>query len=328
MEDLKTLLLNYEKIVAEPLHPHLSASPSSIARAIREICATRAACDLLSALRLAFPETDDTCWPPVPSSELRPVLPSLKDIEAAAPMLIEAVVSSNQSAAVRALERMRVLALCPSCAQDFSRLEHSVGSIVGRRVRLIPLIELANLAAELCYFENASKYVNEAHSLSPGPAQLHHLHTISGLVALNEGNLPLAIECLAASARVCRKDDWACLDCSVRGHNLTLADKLLDHEQYESVALYLVACLDVWKFNKSRIQVWIDEIRTGRRPDFSAPSILSRSPEHMMRRLIMFAALMPEVPPEDRGVGTVEEFRKQTAERTRRAIRGKLDSGI
>jgi hypothetical protein len=129
---------------------------------------------------------------------------------------------------------MGVLGLCPSCGQDFSRLEYSAGAIVGR-VRLIPLVELANLAAELHYFENASRYIAEAHSLSPGPAQLHHLHTVAGLIALNAGNLASATEYLATSVRVCQKNDWACLDCGVREQNLTLADSLLDHGQHAAV---------------------------------------------------------------------------------------------
>src|SRR5260370_27410029 len=110
----------------------------------------------------------------------------------------------------------------------------------GGRGRLIPLGELANWAAEVHYFENASRYVAEAHSLSPGPAQLHQLHTVAGLIALNLGNLASATEYLAASVRVCRKDDWACLDCGVREQNLSLADRLLDPRQHASVISVLV----------------------------------------------------------------------------------------
>jgi hypothetical protein len=326
MEDLETLLLNFERIIAEPLPSHVSGSPSPIAPAIREIYATRTAFALLSAVRLVFPETGELGRAAVPPPGLRPSLPSLEDIKAAAPCLVEAVTLRNLSAAIRALERMGVLALCPSCDQDFSRLEYSVGSIVGR-VRLIPLVELANLAAELHYFENASRYVAEAHSLSPGPAQLHQLHTVAGLIALNLGNLESATKYLAASVRVCRKNDWACLDCGVREQNLTLADRLLDQGQHAVVISFLVECLSVWKHSANRMRQWIDEIRAGKRPDLSAPSILFRGPEGRMKMQILLGDLFIETPAEHHDFGTLEEFRKRNAEEVRRAIRGQLDKG-
>src|SRR5262249_36099471 len=155
-----------------------------------------------------------------------------------APSLIEAVESRDHNAAVRALGKMGVLSLCPSSDQEFGRLEYSVGSIVGR-VRLIPLVELASLAAELECFDNADKYVVEAQRLSPGPELLHDLHTVAGIVALSRGNIKLATEYLAASVLVCRKNGWACLACSVRGQNLGLAAKLLDYGQHAAVRSFL-----------------------------------------------------------------------------------------
>lgn len=324
VEDLDTLLLNFEKLIAEPLPYHLSGSP--IAPAIREIHATRAAFALLSAVRLVFSEAGEICRAAIPRPSLRPELPSLEDIRAAAPCLVEAVTSRNLSTTIRALERMGVLGLCPSCGQDFSRLEYSARAIVGR-IRLIPLVELANLAAELHYFEKASRYIAEAHSLSPGPAQLHHLHTVAGLIALNAGNLASATEYLAASVRVCQKNDWACLDCGVREQNLTLADSLLDHGQRNAVISFLVECLSVWKRSANRMRQWIDEIRAGKRPDFSAQSMKSSDPGVRMRMQILLGDLFTETPAEHLDFGTLEEFRKRNAEQVRRAIRGKLERG-
>jgi hypothetical protein len=186
MEGLETLLLDFEKVVAERLPYYLSANP--IARAIREIYATRSAFAVLTAVRRAFPGSVEIAGTPTRQSDLRPVLPTREDIKGAAPSLMEAVASHNQDAAVKALEKMGVLTLCPSSDQGFSPLEYSVGSIVGR-VRLIPLVELARLAADLNYFANPSKYVQEAQGLSPGPDQLHHLYAVAGVVALSEGNV-------------------------------------------------------------------------------------------------------------------------------------------
>jgi hypothetical protein len=320
-EDLEASLSDFEKVIAERLPYYTSANP--IARTIREIYATKAAYAVLSAVRSVFGDME-AVHPPA-SPDLRPVLPTVQAAQAAAPDLIDAVNSRDQNQAVRALERLGVLALCPSHNTDFGRLEYSAGSIVGR-VRLIPLVELANLAAEMQFFENASRYVDEAHRLSPGPAQLHHLHTVAGLVALSRGDLALAVECLTASVQVCRKNDWASSECGVREHNLTLADQLLDYGQHAAVASYLVKCQGVWKHNAKRMRDWVEEINAGKRPDLPARPIFMGDLAAKMKMQITWGDFFAETAAEDLQIGTFEEFRKRHDDEVRRAIKGKLYS--
>jgi hypothetical protein len=118
MEGLETLLLDFEKVVAERLPYYMSANP--IARATREIYATRSAFAVLTAVRRAFSDAIEIAPTPTRSSDLRPVLPTREDIKGAAPSLMEAVTSRNQGAAAEALERMGVLRLCPSSDQELS----------------------------------------------------------------------------------------------------------------------------------------------------------------------------------------------------------------
>jgi len=131
---------------------------------------------------------------------------------------------------------------------------------------------------------------------------------------------------LAASVRVCRKDDWACLACGAREQNLILADKLLDNGQHAAVISFLVECLSVWKGNAKRARQWIDEIRAGKRPDFWAPSTLTlfSGPEERMKMHVLLADFFVETPSEHE-FGTLQEFRKRRAEEVRRAIKGQLD---
>src|SRR5262245_42035209 len=135
MQDLNAQLSNFENVIAARLPSYVAASP--IARPIREIYATRSASAVLSCVRTAFSGIAEIACTPNDRSSLRPLLPIPGDIKSAAPRLVEAVRSRNRSEAIEALERMGVFALCPSSDQEFSRLEYSVGSIVGR-VRLIP----------------------------------------------------------------------------------------------------------------------------------------------------------------------------------------------
>jgi len=70
---------------------------------------------------------------------------------------------------------------------------------------------------------------------------------------------------------------------------------------------------------------WIDEIRVGKRPDFSAPSTLFGGPDRRMKMQVLLADFLIETPSEHLEFGTLEEFRKRRAEEVRRAIKGQLD---
>ena len=179
------------------------------------------------------------------------------------------------------------------------------------------------MAAELSFYDKASGYVAESHALYPGAAELHNLHTITGIVALSRGELVQAVEYLAESVRACQKDGFARLSCSVREMNLLLAGRLLDYSQEAAVLSYLAACLRVWKHDEKRICGWIDAIKAGTRPEFSAHWRFKR-PEIKMMNQITWGSFFTETPAEGLDHGTVEEFIEQVREENRRAVKGKL----
>src|SRR5437879_3442400 len=99
MDELTLHLSNFEKIIAARLPDYKSASP--IARAMREIYATRCASAVLAQVRSVFSGAADIACTLDMQSSLGPVLPSLRDIQGAAPRLIEAVSSRDPDAAVQ-----------------------------------------------------------------------------------------------------------------------------------------------------------------------------------------------------------------------------------
>jgi hypothetical protein len=106
-------------------------------------------------------------------------------------------------------------------------LEFSVGCVI-QQARLIPLSELAKFAAELGAYDRVSTYLAEAHSLTSGPAELHDLHTVTGIFALSTGKMAEARKCLAESIRVRREDDFAFLVCgAAHALNLMLGENSL-----------------------------------------------------------------------------------------------------
>jgi hypothetical protein len=316
MQDLEAHLSNFESVIAARLPYYISGSP--IARAIREIYATRSASAVLSCVRRAFAETVDIALTPSQPDDplrLQPVLPALDAVQRATPRLVRAVALRNRAEAIEALEEMGVFALCVSLDRQFSRLEWRVGSTVGR-VRLIPLVELAILAAELDSYDKASIYVAEAQALTPSPPELHDLHSVAGVIALNSGNLDEATEHLAESVRVCQRGGFARVACCVRRQNLMLADKLLDQGHARIVTAHLAQCMAIWKHDTKRIGGWIEGIQAGKRPDLSEPGgILWSRPEQRMTNLIMQGMFFSETPPvesADRGsLPTEEEMREE-----------------
>jgi hypothetical protein len=223
-----------------------------------------------------------------------PALPSVEDVKAGGLRLIEAAYSRDTDAAIQALAIMGVFALCPSTDQDFSRLEWSVRSIVGR-VRLIPLVELSLLAAELGFYGKAEVYVAEARELSPGPPHLHDLYTTEGLVALSRRDTAAASQSLLASIPVCREDGLWRVKCCEHGQNFMLAARLLEEGHHDVVLKYLRRAGDVWYLDEE-INGWIESIIAGERPELSPTHMLFGEPETTMWNRINEALHFPETP--------------------------------
>lgn len=328
LEKLKAALSQFESVLDANLRPYVA--PNIVVATIRELFATRSAWAVLSCTRAAFGEEYfAVCAPGHLGDESQlSQLPSVEDVRSAAPTLVDAVSSLNLSGTIEALKALGVFALCPSSEQQFTRLELRVRSIVGR-VQLVPLIELAIFAAECGLCKMAGIYIAEAHSLSPGPPELHSLHTASGIVALSDGYVAEANRYLAESVRVCHKDGLACLLCATRSQNLVLAARLLHHGQSAAVKSYLMECLDVWKQESRRIRSWINVIDGGEVPDFEEFG----RPQRMLaklRELVTASDFLAVSLPESSGqeeVASVDQMVTRFKRLIGDAVKGKLDTG-
>jgi len=251
----------------------------------------------------------------------------------AVPRLDGAISARDWGGTFKVLEEMGVLALCPPHQQMLDRLEACVGRVIGK-FRLIALIELAVFAVELEACDRANKYVAESQRLDPGPSEWHDLHSIAGSIALSSGDVAEATKCLAESIRVCREDEFACLTCSTRALNLLLAKKLLAHGEHEVVANYFVQCQGVWKHFASQIALWIQAIREGKEPEFSASSFLEamNSPAIKLAGLVVRSSFVGQrqksiVTKMGRGEISLEDLRTEYNRLVNAAIRGELDAG-
>lgn len=330
-EDLQAELLRFESILK------LNApSAGGVAGALREIYATKSAYAILSNVRILYPEEVDTARKLVRGDNfsLRPPLPSLDSFQRAAPRLLQAIALQDRDVAVRALAEMGILTLCPFHELLFGRLEHSVGCVVGP-ARLVPLIELAVVAAALGSYERASIYTADARTLGPGAPELHDIHTVVGLIALNARNVAEAKESLSESVRVCEQNEFACLACGIRAMNLSLAAKLLEQNECAIVVEYFSRCQGVWEYEAKRIAAWIETIRSGQRPDFLAPGLRNamEAPVVKIRALTIRSSFLPathevasEKPNRD-ARARLDDIRADYRRRMAAAIKGKLGTG-
>lgn len=272
-EHVRAMVARFVSVIAVKLPSNMAAS--RVARALRELYAARTAGAILGYVRKFHPkEVEVACnlaqANPRPSFQSH--LPSPEAARKVYPRLLEAIALNDGSGTVNALEKMGLVELCSSPEQEFGRLEFCVGCVIGRP-RLIPLIELAIVAAELGACDRATSYLADAYTLAPEPPELHDLHTVAGVVALATGKVEEAKEYLDRSVRVCLEDEDARLTCSVRPFNLMLAEGLLDHGEAPAVLKYLAQCQQVWIYGAKQIGSWIGAIQNGEEPDFRVRSI-------------------------------------------------------
>jgi hypothetical protein len=193
------------------------------------------------------------------------------------------------------------------------------------------LVELAILSSELGFYERASADLKEALALSPGPPELHDLHTVAGIIALNRDNLADAKYHLAESVRACSVDDDSCLLCRRRPPNWSLAERLLERGESAAVKQYLKHCQTVWN-DGGQITIFIEEIEKNRIPDFSklvGPPAFRNEPPFKMKRLIMRSEYLGQTVSESPKEGTrlgIECLLREFADITEAAIEGRLES--
>jgi hypothetical protein len=201
-------------------------------------------------------------------------------------------------------------------------LELSVASVLGR-ARLIPLVELAVLAAELGMFDRAAAYLAEVQAASPGPLELHDLNTVAGVLALNENDFEGACRRLSASVRVCQTPGLL----AARGPlpNLLLAKRLLEIGEEAPVIGYLTECKRYWRHCADAIEQWIGLIQKGPSPAIE-PEILRATNCRMvalkMQALVLIGTGGRALSADE--VADIEAERKRDGDA---ATKGRLETG-
>jgi hypothetical protein len=92
---------------------------------------------------------------------------------------------------------------------------------------------------------------------------LHIGHTVLGLLAMRDEQIPKALSELHASANVAGSPQLGSF-----GPSMRLARGLLELGETEQVLIFLDACSKFWKMGDSFIPIWQKKIRRGAMPNF------------------------------------------------------------
>jgi TonB family protein len=159
-----------------------------------------------------------------------------------------------------------------SPAQVLADLEQDLGGRDSQN-RSYALPQLAKAALAAGALDKASLYANEllssaqAGDWNDGNA-VHDGNMVRGLVALRSGNVEQAAKDLVEAGKTKGSPQLNSF-----GPNMTLASELLEKGQRDAVLEYLTLCKKFWSRGGARLDVWIDTIRTGGKPDFGANMI-------------------------------------------------------
>ncbi|MGA8672926.1 MAG: hypothetical protein WB679_23835 [Terracidiphilus sp.] len=332
-EDLETELSRFE-ISLKVRIPALGG----LTEALREIFATESAYLIVSYFHAHYPEEIESARRVQTATQhkTRPMLPRFEAVQREMPRILETIKSNDPSAAITALKEAGILSLCPSDDLMFEQLELSVDSVMGM-AQILPLIALAFVAIKIGAFDRAGSYVVRANALAPGAPELHDLHTISGMLALNNEDVSKAKEFLLESVHVCERNEFSCLSCALHPYNLLLAEKLIGRGEREVVVQYLSRCREVWKQGERQLAPWIEEIKSGQQPHFVSRGMRRRldSPSVKMRWLATRSSFMSQSVAEEltsqksiREVReSLDEMRANQKRQVSDAIKGKLDFG-
>jgi hypothetical protein len=200
-------------------------------------------------------------------------LPSPDSIRRAARDLVSPETLNHPSATAEALEKMGVLALCPSPPHQFARMR-LLADCMSSDTKVSALVELAQFASDVENYDRASEFAAEARSFCPRECELYSLCMIEGLVAFNKGMYIEAARLMVQSVTSCQCDEYASLACGVRSLNLSLPEKLLRVGFRDEVTKYLLDCRDIWQSVRPQIDVWISLLSNGERPDFGASKVI------------------------------------------------------
>jgi tetratricopeptide (TPR) repeat protein len=215
----------------------------------------------------------------------REVLPKYETVQRAGQEMLAAVATGDKAAVLGALKEMGVSAQCPTTERLFSRMELVAERVAGHAQQVF-LVELSRFAANAGEYERASKFIQKARIFDPSSWELYNVCVVEGLIALNDGRVDEAVQCLAHSISACLAYEKARVQCCVRAPNLELAAKLLERGERVEVLRHLADCKNVWEVLQPQIDSWIHAIDSGEKPDFLATGNL-RVPEKPSHRLRM-----------------------------------------
>jgi hypothetical protein len=201
------------------------------------------------------------------SSETNVVLPQYETLKRFTQDLLDAVAIRDKIAVSAALKEMGIFALCPAPEQLFSRMESATSRINGRAQQVF-LVELSLFAVKVGDYERARTYIQHVRTFEPSSRELYDICVLDGLIALNDGKIGEAVQCLARSMKACQADVDASVKCSLLFPNLELAKKLLERGERQAVLNHLLDCHNVWQRHRPQIEEWIHVVENEGSPDF------------------------------------------------------------
>ena len=126
-------------------------------------------------------------------------------------------------------------------------------------------------ALRLRRLSEARQLAEEALTLAPADRggwnygnAIHYGHTVLGLLALDQGDVPLAIGHLRSSADIPGSPQLNSF-----GPTMQLAKELLRRGEHDAVQGYLQQCGEFWKTGTGKLELWRAMIREGEMPDLS-----------------------------------------------------------
>lgn len=187
----------------------------------------------------------------------------------------------------------------------FPRLELITGRVTGNAQQVL-LVELSRFAAKVGDYERAIEYIQNARVFDPSSWELYNICLITGEIALDDGRVNEAAQCLADAIAACLAYERARARCCIRAPNLKLAHKLLGYGKRDVVLEHLSDCRNVWEILQQQIDDWIRAIDRGETPEFLATGNLRvpERPSHTLRMQWLNACSLAQGPvsSEDRKV--------------------------
>lgn len=273
-------LQRLEAILSAPL-----IAPSSFFRRLQKIFLISCARALLRSVEEVLQSDLPTGHQPTSGScRSASHILDLTCIRRLSPFLLDGLDKRDSSRTVDTLTEMNLFELCPDPRRPpIDQLEVTANGIFDD-ARIIVLIELAYCLLDFDAIDHVGRYVREAGALAAGAPEKHDLHTLSGIIAVNNGDIEMAQEYLVKSISVCNQNEFARFISSTRPFKLKLAEVLLGCSETDCVIDYLSSCRKIWPYSGIELDRWIAQLRDGIVPDF-IPSLAWKALDEPVMKL-------------------------------------------